>query len=91
MPAEALHVVHADDALLVLDKPAGLLSVPGRGADKADCLALARAGDGHVPPADACAVGGVVQRSSVHVLRAVSSKIKRGAFGQCRIWYPQCL
>ena len=39
MPAEALHVVHADDALLVLDKPAGLLSVPGRGADKADCLA----------------------------------------------------
>jgi tRNA pseudouridine32 synthase / 23S rRNA pseudouridine746 synthase len=27
-----------DDQLLVLDKPAGLLSVPGRGADKADCL-----------------------------------------------------
>ena len=34
----ALRVVHADDALLVLDKPAGLLSVPGRGPDKADCL-----------------------------------------------------
>ncbi len=29
--------LHADDALLVLDKPAGLLSVPGRGADKQDC------------------------------------------------------
>jgi tRNA pseudouridine32 synthase/23S rRNA pseudouridine746 synthase len=29
---------HADDALLVLDKPAGLLAVPGRGADKQDCL-----------------------------------------------------
>lgn len=29
----------ADDALLVVDKPAGLLSVPGRGPDKADCLA----------------------------------------------------
>ena len=28
-----------DDALIVLDKPAGLLSVPGRGPDKADCLA----------------------------------------------------
>lgn len=31
-------VVHRDDQLLVLDKPHGLLSVPGRGADKADCL-----------------------------------------------------
>lgn len=33
-----LHVVYKDDALLVLDKPAGLLSVPGRGEDKQDCL-----------------------------------------------------
>ena len=33
-----LNVVHADDHLLVLDKPAGLLCVPGRGPDKADCL-----------------------------------------------------
>jgi tRNA pseudouridine32 synthase/23S rRNA pseudouridine746 synthase len=31
-------VLFADAALLVLDKPAGLLSVPGRGADKQDCL-----------------------------------------------------
>ena len=31
-------LVYADDGLLVLDKPAGLLSVPGRGADKQDCL-----------------------------------------------------
>ncbi|MFN3715387.1 MAG: RluA family pseudouridine synthase [Thiobacillus sp.] len=30
---------YADAALLVFDKPAGLLSVPGRGPDKADCLA----------------------------------------------------
>jgi tRNA pseudouridine32 synthase / 23S rRNA pseudouridine746 synthase len=30
-----------DDALLAIDKPAGLLSVPGRGPDKADC-AIAR-------------------------------------------------
>lgn len=34
-----LTVVHVDDTLLVLDKPSGLLSVPGRGADKADCVA----------------------------------------------------
>jgi len=31
--------VHHEDAhLLVLEKPAGLLAVPGRGADKLDCL-----------------------------------------------------
>jgi tRNA pseudouridine32 synthase/23S rRNA pseudouridine746 synthase len=34
-----LALVHADDALLVADKPAGMLCVPGRGADKQDCLA----------------------------------------------------
>jgi len=34
-----LDLVHADDALLVVSKPSGLLSVPGRGADKQDCLA----------------------------------------------------
>lgn len=31
-------VVYADEHLLVLNKPAGLLAVPGRGADKQDCL-----------------------------------------------------
>ncbi|MDE2606648.1 MAG: RNA pseudouridine synthase [Burkholderiales bacterium] len=35
--SEGLHFV--DEHLLVLDKPAGLLAVPGRGADKQDCLA----------------------------------------------------
>lgn len=34
-----LDLVHVDAHLLVIDKPAGLLSVPGRGADKQDCLA----------------------------------------------------
>ena len=34
-----VQLVHADDALLVLDKPAELLSVPGRGPERADCLA----------------------------------------------------
>lgn len=39
MPAlDGIELIYADDALLVLDKPAGLLSVPGRGADKQDCL-----------------------------------------------------
>ena len=36
-PAE-LTILYADEAILVLDKPAGLLSVPGRGEDKQDCL-----------------------------------------------------
>jgi tRNA pseudouridine32 synthase/23S rRNA pseudouridine746 synthase len=31
-------LLYADDSLLVLNKPAGLLSVPGRGEDKQDCL-----------------------------------------------------
>lgn len=33
-----LSLVHADDHLLVFDKPAGLLAVPGRGPDNQDCL-----------------------------------------------------
>jgi tRNA pseudouridine32 synthase/23S rRNA pseudouridine746 synthase len=37
--AGAVRLLHADAQLLVVDKPAGLLSVPGRGADKQDCLA----------------------------------------------------
>lgn len=39
-PAHAgLDIVFLDETLLVLNKPSGLLSVPGRGEDKADCLA----------------------------------------------------
>lgn len=39
-PADTgLDLVHEDEWLLVLNKPAGLLSVPGRGADKQDSLA----------------------------------------------------
>ena len=34
----ALQIIHADHSLLVLNKPAGLLCVPGRGEDKQDCL-----------------------------------------------------
>ncbi|WP_457279212.1 pseudouridine synthase [Polaromonas sp. P5_D5] len=33
-----VRLLHADEFLLVLDKPSGLLSVPGRGEDKQDCL-----------------------------------------------------
>ncbi|MDP2087618.1 MAG: RluA family pseudouridine synthase [Gemmobacter sp.] len=37
-PDVPLRVLHADDSLILVDKPAGLLSVPGRGAERADCL-----------------------------------------------------
>lgn len=38
-PPAALDVLAVDDAFVVVGKPAGLLSVPGRGEDKKDCLA----------------------------------------------------
>lgn len=38
LPPPAPQCLHADDDLLVLLKPAGLLCVPGRGPDKHDCL-----------------------------------------------------
>ncbi|MBR9824774.1 MAG: RluA family pseudouridine synthase [Alphaproteobacteria bacterium] len=37
-PAGELAVLHADDDILVLNKPSGLLTVPGRTEDHADCL-----------------------------------------------------
>lgn len=38
MDEMAIEPLYADDALLVFDKPSGLLAVPGRGPDKQDCL-----------------------------------------------------
>jgi tRNA pseudouridine32 synthase/23S rRNA pseudouridine746 synthase len=37
-PEGEIPVLHADHELLVVDKPAGLLTVPGKGPDLADCL-----------------------------------------------------
>lgn len=37
-PSDPLDVLHFDHELLIVVKPAGLLSVPGRGAHLADCL-----------------------------------------------------
>ena len=38
-PGNSIDLVHADEALLVLCKPAGMLAVPGRGPLLQDCLA----------------------------------------------------
>ena len=37
-PQDPLDVLHEDHEILVVNKPAGLLSVPGKGAHLADCL-----------------------------------------------------
>lgn len=37
-PDSKLEIVYQDQYLLIVNKPSGLLSVPGRGEDKADCL-----------------------------------------------------
>ncbi len=37
-PSEPLRMVHIDRQLLIVEKPAGLLSVPGKGDGMADCL-----------------------------------------------------
>ncbi len=37
-PEAPLTILHQDHQILVVDKPAGLLSVPGRGLELADCL-----------------------------------------------------
>ena len=38
-PDTGLTILHVDDDLLIVDKPAGLLSVPGRGPERHDSLA----------------------------------------------------
>ncbi|WP_372841690.1 pseudouridine synthase [Phaeovulum sp.] len=37
-PDDPLQIIHADAQVLVVNKPAGLLSVPGKGEHLADCL-----------------------------------------------------
>lgn len=43
-PPDAPQIIHADHEVVVVNKPAGLLSVPGRGEDRADCLIARLAG-----------------------------------------------
>lgn len=37
-PKTPLAILHQDDDILIVDKPCGLLSVPGKAAEHADCL-----------------------------------------------------
>ena len=80
----SLAVIHEDAHLLVLDKPAGLLCVPGRGEDKQDCLS-ARA-QARWP--DALVVHRLDMATSGLVLMARSPAMQRAlgdAFAQRRV------
>jgi tRNA pseudouridine32 synthase/23S rRNA pseudouridine746 synthase len=77
-------VLHADRSFVAVDKPAGLLSVPGRGADKQDCLwARVRAAW-----PDALVVHRLDQATSGVMLfarGAVSQRLLSAAFEQRRV------
>ena len=78
-------LVHEDADLLVLDKPSGLLCVPGRGDDKQDCLS-ARVqsrwpGALVVHRLDMATSGLVLMARSAEVQRALSD-----AFAQRQVW-----
>ena len=72
-----LNPVYEDDHLLVLNKPSGLLCVPGRGPDKQDCLS--RRAQQQWPDAlvvhrlDQATSGLVVMARSLAVQRALSA------------------
>jgi len=79
--AAGLPVVYVDEALIVLNKPAGLLSVPGRGQDKQDCLST-RVQDMYadalvVHRLDMSTSGLLVMARGAHAQRALN-----GAFAQ---------
>ncbi len=77
--------VHEDPHLLVLDKPTGLLCVPGRGEDKQDCL-VARA---LVRWPEALVVHRLDMATSGLVLMARNPAVQRAlgdAFAERNIW-----
>lgn len=77
-PADhGLSILYMDDALLVVDKPSGLLSVPGRGADKQDCL-LSRV---QVEYADALIVHRLDMETSGVMVLARSKSVHRQLSG----------
>ena len=77
-PQAKLEVVFADDFLVVIDKPSGLLSVPGRGEDKADC-ALSRV---QISFPDSLTVHRLDMATSGLLLFARSKEMQRALSGQ---------
>ena len=86
MPALTPSVLYRDDDLLVIDKPAGLLSVPARGADRQDCLA-ARVQAMHpdaliVHRLDAATSGLVLFARGLEMLRRMSLAFEQRVVGK---------
>ncbi len=86
MPDLAPTVLFADDDLLVVDKPAGLLSVPARGEDRQDCLA-ARVQAMHpealiVHRLDAATSGLVLFARGLEMLRRMSRAFEQRVVGK---------
>lgn len=83
-PADDIPLLHVDEALVVVRKPAGLLSVPGRGPERADCVA-ARV-QRHLP--DALTVHRLDMATSGLLLMgrgAVAQRLLSTAFAERRI------
>ena len=86
MPALTPSVLYLDDDLLVVDKPAGLLSVPARGEDRQDCLA-ARVQTMHpdafiVHRLDAATSGLVLFARGLEMLRRMSLAFEQRTVGK---------
>lgn len=77
-PEAPLAVVFADAHLIALDKPAGLLSVPGRGPAKADCLEARLQAE--IP--EARHVHRLDMETSGLILFALSAEVHRALGGQ---------
>ncbi len=72
-PLAPIDVVYRDEALLIVNKPSGLLSVPGRGPEKADCL-IARV---QVDDASALIVHRLDMETSGLLILALSDEVQR--------------
>lgn len=86
MPSLAPTVLYLDDDLLVVDKPAGLLSVPARGEDRQDCL-VARVQALHadaliVHRLDAATSGLVLFARGLEMLRRMSLAFEQRVVGK---------
>lgn len=88
-PASAIELLHADDALLVVDKPPGLLAVPGRGEAGAD--SLARRVQRHFPDAlvvhrlDMATSGLMLFARGPAMQRRLSMAFERGAVAKAYV------
>ncbi|MDO5694058.1 MAG: RluA family pseudouridine synthase [Pseudomonadota bacterium] len=83
-PPDDIEVLHEDAHLLALVKPAGLLSVPGRGAHNADCLS--KRAQRRWP--DALVVHRLDQATSGLILMARNASVQRAlstAFAERRV------